>query len=543
MTAGSIEGAGTYFVGSKALTVGLNNLSTEVSGTIEDGGQHGGTGGALIKVGTGTLTLTGANTYSGGTTVAAGVLSVANDANLGASTGTLTLQGGEILTTNANFSSARLVTLNTSVPPNILAATTGTTAIYSGVISGAGGLHVGDGTNTGTVFLASLANNYQGGTTVSGGATLMVNSDAELGDLGGITLNGGKLATLNFQTARTLTVEAGTNILAAQSENGFTNAEFDGQVTGTGALTIGDSNSSQYTVVLTNLANDYAGGTTITGGATVVVDSNSELGSGVLTLAGGTLRTANGFTSGRAITLVPGVVAKTLATQFESTSTYTGEIGGSGGLTIAGGGTVVLAGVNNYMGGTHILFAILSVAHDTNLGNVNGGITLEGGTLLTTTDGFTSARPILLNEAEGHNTLAAISGTTATYTGLISGNGSLTVGAFNDLGEFPQAGTVVLTNHLSSYTGGTTVTNGAILSVNNDGVLGATIGGLTLQGGELLTSADGFVSARTIKLENGVDTLAAVAGTTATYTGAVSRNGVPLLIGDFVNIGTGSAQR
>jgi autotransporter-associated beta strand protein len=69
-------------------------------------------------------------------------------------------------------------------------------------------------------------------------------------------------------------------------------------------------------------------------------------------------------------------------------------------------------------------------------------------------------------------------------------------------------------------------------------VLGATIGGLTLQGGELLTSADGFVSARTIKLENGVDTLAALAGTTATYTGVVSRNGVPLLIGDFVNNGT-----
>ena len=56
MTAGSIEGAGTYELGSKALTVGSNNLSTEVSGTIVDGGV-GGTGGSLIKVGTGTLTL------------------------------------------------------------------------------------------------------------------------------------------------------------------------------------------------------------------------------------------------------------------------------------------------------------------------------------------------------------------------------------------------------------------------------------------------------------------------------------------------------
>jgi hypothetical protein len=63
---GSIEGAGSYLLGSKALTVGPNNLSTEVSGIIADGGSNGGTGGALIKVGTGTLTLTGLNTLQRG---------------------------------------------------------------------------------------------------------------------------------------------------------------------------------------------------------------------------------------------------------------------------------------------------------------------------------------------------------------------------------------------------------------------------------------------------------------------------------------------
>ena len=75
-TAGSIEGAGSVRLGSKQLTVGSTNLSTTVSGVIADGGRNGGTGGSLVKVGTGTLTLTGANTFTGGATVNAGGLVV-----------------------------------------------------------------------------------------------------------------------------------------------------------------------------------------------------------------------------------------------------------------------------------------------------------------------------------------------------------------------------------------------------------------------------------------------------------------------------------
>src|SRR3984885_7190488 len=80
-TAGSIAGAGTYFLGSMQLTVGSNNLSTTVSGTIEDGGEFGGVGGSLVKVGTGTLTIDGAGTYTGGTTVSGGALVVGDFAH------------------------------------------------------------------------------------------------------------------------------------------------------------------------------------------------------------------------------------------------------------------------------------------------------------------------------------------------------------------------------------------------------------------------------------------------------------------------------
>jgi hypothetical protein len=59
MTAGSIEGAGDYVLGSKTLTAGGNNASTTVDGVIS------GNGGGIAKVGTGTMTLTGTNTYTG----------------------------------------------------------------------------------------------------------------------------------------------------------------------------------------------------------------------------------------------------------------------------------------------------------------------------------------------------------------------------------------------------------------------------------------------------------------------------------------------
>ncbi len=114
MRIGSIEGSGNYFLGSKTLSVGGNNLSTTVSGVIQDGGVVGGTGGSLIKVGTGILTLTGANTYSGGTNFNGGTLAVNSDANLG--TGPLNFNGGTLEAlafgpAGGGFNSTKAVTL------------------------------------------------------------------------------------------------------------------------------------------------------------------------------------------------------------------------------------------------------------------------------------------------------------------------------------------------------------------------------------------------------------------------------------------------
>lgn len=76
INAGSIEGAGTYHLGTNHLHVGFNNRSTNVSGVID--GAGGSAGGSLVKFGTGVLKLSHAgNTYPGGTTIQQGTLDVA----------------------------------------------------------------------------------------------------------------------------------------------------------------------------------------------------------------------------------------------------------------------------------------------------------------------------------------------------------------------------------------------------------------------------------------------------------------------------------
>jgi len=78
ITIGSIEGDGLILVGANQLMTGNNNVSTTFSGLLQDGGFYGGSGGALAKIGNGKLTLSGANTYTGGTIVNAGTLFVTN---------------------------------------------------------------------------------------------------------------------------------------------------------------------------------------------------------------------------------------------------------------------------------------------------------------------------------------------------------------------------------------------------------------------------------------------------------------------------------
>src|SRR6266581_3626292 len=239
-------GAGTVTsgaAGAVVLTAGGNNSSTTFSGVMQNGSGIV----ALTKTGTGTLTLSGANTYSGATTVSAGVLDVQNNTALGATAGATTVAGGaalqldgsglvvaEPVTLNgtgiagggalrqlANTNTwSGAITLGSAARVNADAGTltvsggitnsgvlltvggAGNTTISTTAISGTGGL-TKDG--TGTVTL-SANNTYTGTTTVSA-ETLVVNGSQSSS---AVSLNGGTLGGTGTVGAITSTTSGGT---------------------------------------------------------------------------------------------------------------------------------------------------------------------------------------------------------------------------------------------------------------------------------------------------------------------------------------------
>ena len=161
MTAGSIEGDGSYFLGGKLLSVGGNNLSTEVSGVIADGGASGGTGGALTKTGTGTFTLSNTNTYTGATTIDGGTLNVTGSI---ATSSLTTVNSGATLTGTGATGNASIAAGGTFMPGN---GTPGTSMSVNGTLDFASTAAYTINVNPATASFASVA-----GTATLGGATV-----------------------------------------------------------------------------------------------------------------------------------------------------------------------------------------------------------------------------------------------------------------------------------------------------------------------------------------------------------------------------------
>jgi len=162
ISAGSIEGDGIFYLGGNELTVGSNNLSTTVTGTISDGGIlfPTATGASLVKVGSGTLTLAGINTYTGETTVDGGTLNVTGSI---ASSSMTTVNAGT-LTGTGTVSNTTIAAGGILTPGN---GTPGTAMTVSGNLTFASGAQYVVNINPTTSSLANVS-----GTATLGGATV-----------------------------------------------------------------------------------------------------------------------------------------------------------------------------------------------------------------------------------------------------------------------------------------------------------------------------------------------------------------------------------
>ncbi len=268
-TVGAVNGAGTInnvsARGSLALTVGSGGVAGTFSGTIQN------TSGtlSLVKIGAGTESLSGTNTYTGGTQLNGGILNFAASAVPHAVPRSITFGGGTL-----QYAAGNTVDVSGAIAPiasgQAAIIDTGSNSVtFASPLSGGGGL-----TKAGAGVLTLLgANAYSGSTTISAG-TLQVGSGGNLGSLPNVSPITDNV-TLAF--SRSDTVTQGTN--------------FNSTITGSGGLV----QAGPGTLVL-NGANSYTGATAVNAGLLEIATSGSLYGgnsaswaSNISVASGGTL--------------------------------------------------------------------------------------------------------------------------------------------------------------------------------------------------------------------------------------------------------------
>jgi outer membrane autotransporter protein len=494
LSAGSIAGAGDYLLGANELTVGSNNLSTEVSGTIS------GTGGSLVKVGTGTLTLSGTNTYSGSTTISGGTLQFGN----GMSGGSYNL-GANINVTDGTLAIQSPATLN--VAQNVTFGDNTALSITAGANSptlSADSITIGNG----------VAFNISGITDASQLDKVLINTASGIsGDFAGISV-GGFGGTVDYLTVSTRKSGDGLQYLASYGLTWNANNNLaDGTFTLTNSadsFTVGAVLADQAanpttgwsgtsltkagagTLILTG-DNTYTGGTNISGGTlSVSRDANLGAATGGLTFAGGTLSTTASFDTARTVSLTQaGRIDVAAGTEFG----LTGVVSGSGDLIKQGSGTLRLNNSANAYGNTLVAAGTVIGNADSISGNIGNagtvvfeqagnasfagdiaalnntpGAMIKRGAGVLTLTGLSSLdwaveTGELVSSAERFGGDAAIASgasftfdqsANATYAGVLSGHGG-----------FNKTGTALLnlTGDSSGFTGTTTIAGGT-LAVN-----------------------------------------------------------------------------
>ncbi len=525
---------------------------------------------SLTKSGRGTLILTEASSYTGGTVINEGVLQAANMAFLG--TGPVTFAGGTFRL-GPNFIgdlSDRTVTILTG------GATIDTNGLSRSFANGLGNGGAGGLTKVGTGALTiNGTSNYSGTTTISAGSLVMgANQAIGTGDLttvsGGVLAMGAFNATVNNVTlADSSTVPlTGTGTLTVMGTMTVNRNAITPAIAGVGNLI----KQSSQTVTLPNATNSYTGFTQVRNGILSLgslanAGQNSAIGAptgdnaairlGYTTTTGTLLYTGAAASSDRPIWLTGAAGGGILDNDGTGELTLSGHVYGQGAgaksLTLQGtAGTLALpnvlagditelastltlikaengvwkvSGNNQFTGGTSINAGTLIAGHDSAFGS--GTVTLNGGNL----EGDGTAR-VFANALTITNASSVIAGSSAlTINGALTstvglnkaGSSALTLGGSGSAYSGPtnlQAGSIILAGGGDNRLGSTSALTLGSGSESGTLQLGDVTGASNQTFGALATSGSGTSNA-IIGGHSAYSTLTVDQTSTTTYAGAL----------------------
>ena len=453
---------------------------TQITGSISDDPAGPGD---IVKTGTGTLLLSGANSYTGGTFITDGVLALSGAGTLGAASGTTTVSGGSLDLGGTSQTQSSLIqsagaVANGTITVGTYQLTGGSLAangqvnantsfdMQAGTVNGAlGGAGTLTKSTVGTVTLAGV-NSYTGATNVNAG-TLALSGAGSIATSSGVAVASGAtfdVSAASAPVAITSLTGAGAVSLGATAL-GLTNAAgtFSGVISGTGSLSVLGG-----TATLTG-ANSYTGNSAIAAGATLALGANGASG----TILGTVLD--NG----------------TLVINHTNDLTFAGAISGTGALVKQNADVLTLTGTNTYSGGTTVSGGKLLGNTAAVQGAITNNATVEFAQAANGTyAGAMTGTGALIKSGAGALTLtgtSAIAGTTTLSAGLVSLQGRLGTSTATVGNTATLSGTGTLVGNLVVASGGT------LAPGNSPGTL-TVAGNATLNAGaNFVTELDGRI--------------------------------------------------